>query len=95
MILECVYSETSCASAGGVGRQSLRAAEHNASPEVDQVTLTWDGPRRILRRLRLIDEITGQRVPMRPGASYTFPTDGAPRVFSCRLRGRRIGSFRE
>ncbi len=62
--------------------------EVRASPEIAQVTLTWDGPRRILRRLRLIDEVTGRRVPMRPGGSYTFATDGAPRVFSCRLRGR-------
>ena len=65
--------------------------EVRASPEVAQVTLTWDGPRRILRRLRLIDRITGERVPMRPGGSYTYATDGAPRVFSCRLRGRQFG----
>ena len=65
--------------------------EVRSSPDVEEVTLAWEGPRRVLRKLRLIDENTGRRVMMRPGGSYTFPADGTPRVFSCRLRGRPAG----
>ncbi len=64
--------------------------EVRASPEVEQVTLSWEGPRRKVARLRLRDETAGRRVVMRPGGSYTFTMDGSPRVFTCRLGpGRR------
>ncbi len=63
--------------------------EVRASPGVEEVTLSWDGPARIVRRLRLFDQATGQRVPMRPGGSFSYVSDGSPRTFVCRLpRGR-------
>ncbi len=55
--------------------------EVRASSEVEEVTLSWDGPRSIVRRLRLFDQTTGRRVPMRPGGTYTYVSDGSPRTF--------------
>ncbi len=63
--------------------------EVRASPEVEQVTLSWEGPRRKVARLRLRDETAGRKVVMRPGGSYTFAMDGSPRVFSCQFGPRR------
>lgn len=59
--------------------------EVRSSPDVEQVTLLWEGPPRIVRWLRLFDATAGRRVRMRPGGHYTFPAGGTTRVFSCRF----------
>ncbi len=64
--------------------------EVRASPEVEQVTLSWEvEPRSLMRRLKLIDRVSGQRIKPRRGGSYTFPMDGSPRRFTCKLRPGR------
>ncbi|MEM7584132.1 MAG: hypothetical protein AAF560_12165 [Acidobacteriota bacterium] len=70
-------------------RRDVWRFEVRASPEIEEVTLSWDGPERIIRRLRLFDRTTGRRVPMRPDGSYTYLSDGEPRKFVCWLPGGR------
>ncbi len=46
------------------------------SDSVDHVKLSWDGPKDVLRHAWLIDEKTEKQIKVKPGESYSFPTDG-------------------
>jgi len=50
------------------------AVRHSAS--IDRITLSWEGPKDVLRHAWLIDEKTEKRIKVKAGESYSFSTDG-------------------
>ncbi len=58
-----------------------------ASPDVQRVTLRWEGPSEVLRASVVVDELTGRRIQIRPGGSTTFSVEGGMHPFTWHFGG--------
>lgn len=51
-----------------------------------EVTLTWEGDHEQLRSAELVNRVTGERIQVMPGGSYTFISSGEYHPFSWKIR---------
>ncbi len=74
---------------GSGSRHDRWSFEVWASQDVERVTLGWEGPEEILRRSFVVNELTGQQVPVSPEGSVTFAVRQGLGLFTWHVAGMK------